>query len=204
MGSRSWTGYLGTPRRKRRGKTRKEQGRDEVMSPTPEMVKRKAEVHPGIEMVDPKTGKRKVVTNVHASLEALDLCHAHQIITHSQHRAGVVYRGLREFIFGSVFHGAVGAWTQVIHEHLDESWRDGQELTDDERHEQRLRYEAKFATANELLDEGPRRWLDCKGIVRRVCLDGLMPRLAEQEALRIGLKALARKWRITDDPSRHE
>ena len=197
----SKTGYLGTPRRKRRGKTRRDQGRDELVGPTPEMRARKAEVHPGIEQLDPKTGKIRVVQNIHASTEALDLLLARKVITERQHRAGQVYRALRELLFGRVFAGSTAAWTEVIHEHLDgEAWREGIELTDQERAEMFERRFAKFNKGNNALDDGPLRFLSARAIVRKVCLDGELPKQVELYALREGLRHLAKVWRIKDDP----
>lgn len=200
----SKTGYLGTPRRKRRGKTRAAQGRDEIVGPTPEMRARKAEVHPGIEIIDPKTGKVRVIQNIHASIEALDLLLARKQITEHQHRAGVVYRALREFLYGRQASGSA-RWGAVIHEHLDgDAWKHGRELTDDEKVEMWTRRMEKFDKGNKALEAGPLAFLGSRALVRKVVLEDYHPKQIELYGLREGLRVLAKVWRLRDNDTRHE
>jgi hypothetical protein len=175
---------------KRRQTTRRGQGRDEIVLPTIELMRHKADVLGG-----KLNAKGKPIGyDVHGSTWPLDVYLRRDVIEPRHHKAGLRYHRDRLAIYGRCVVGPASTWHEVISEHIGGDVQHVEELTDADR-------DWREETRSRRLREATQVLMDCGTWwpVRLVVLDGIfVPRCCEV-SVRFGLEALARAWRIVND-----
>lgn len=174
---------------KRRATTRRGQGRDEVVLPTLELMRHKAAVLGG--SVNAK-GK-PVGYDVHGSIWPLDVYLKRAVIEPRHHKAGLRYHRDRLAIYGMTTLGAASMWREVVPEHIGGNSSYTEELTLAERDDIEANRARRLYEATRLLQRCG-VWL----VVRLVVLDGILLD-GHDGALRLGLEALAERWKIAND-----
>lgn len=187
------------PRRKRKGLSPGKPSnqlppsqRETDDGPTPETVMQMAFRLGAPVYCDLKTRKLEYHFDPQRGASALSLLLHRGLVPVVGYRAGVLY-GLYRYVTYGRHYPRISRFSRMVHEQLEghAHWR---LLSEDERMDQLAEMEAAFCAGDDRL-KLLGRWT--RGVVRVTCIDGLMPRGADElPALNHGLLELADAWRI--------